>query len=126
MSGFPTVGKLGFQWAKAELKRRLNKGGSISLKTSKIILEFLRELSYSIVFNSEEMHLKMSYSKETAKKRPIITPLYEALRVLWTKKHEFINWNKVFFADVCSIWLCGGKIQMYSKALHQHSETFTQ
>ena len=86
----------------------------ISLRTMQSSLKVSRgvDVSYSTVRRCIK---EMSYSKKTAIKGPNITPSHEALRVLWAKKHKFINWNKIFFTDECSIWLCGGRVQMWTK-----------
>ena len=112
-------------------KRRLNKGdrislslniknnSQISLRTMQSSLNFSRiDVSYSTVRRCIK---GMSYSRKTAIKGPNITPSHETLRILWAKKHKFINWrNKVLFTDECSICLCGGKGQLWTKGTQKH------
>ena len=83
-------------------KRCLNKGDRISLtlniknnprislRTMPSSLKVSRgvDVSYLTVRRCIK---EMSYSKKTAIKGSNITPSHEALRVLWTKKHKFIN-----------------------------------
>ena len=57
----------------------------------------------------------MGYSKKTAVRGPNITEAHEKARLAWAYKYRNIHWRRVFFTDECSIWLHGGKLQLWTK-----------
>ena len=75
-------------------------------------------ISLSLYFfprDREEGIAKRGYRHKVVRIVPMLTDRHKEQRVLWARNNKETDWERVVFSDEMSIWLAGGKIQLWCK-----------